>query len=379
MKKKILFYLVCALFLLTAMAFSSADSFEAKDSTPSPADIRKEEAVSIAIAALYERFDLEDLEKQDIEVRFVTYVDLNGNVDGEPQWEISIGRCRAVLDRHGKPVMVNGGGRDISWESDTLAVSVSVDPVPGDGTAEEAVARAWEVAADGQTPWGNDRTGVEARAELIRNEHFCGNSDPVWLVTFSRGEPCYKMLLRWDMKYISRATWGKEFIYEGMPKWVEQTDEYFPHGVMVEGFGKWTQEEQALFSEVYIPIADAMAAENPHFDDVYNEMYWMTRHRYGVPGEGMLSLDEAKAVAKDACVREGALEKTFDTRYTEAALDVTDPENPVWRMNIGYDSNLDIRKKDCGYVLQINAISGDVIELKQSTINGHILFEKDIW
>ena len=329
MKKIILFFLICALFLLTAAAPSSADSFEAKDCTPSPADIQKEEAVSIAIASLYERFDLEDLETQDCEARFVTYTDLNGNVDGEPQWEIAIGRCRVVLDRHGNPVMVNGGGRDIPWKSDTLALSVPADPVPEDGTAEEAIAKAWEVVSDGQTPWGDDRSGVEATAELIRNEHFCCNSDPVWLVTFSREEPCYKVLLRWDMEYISRATWGKEFLYDGMPRWVEEAGMYFPHGVRVEGFGRWTQEEQALFSDVYIPIVEALTADNPHFDDPYNELYWMTRHRYGVPGEGMISLDEAKAAAKAACVREGAEEKTFDTRYVEAALDVTDPENPV--------------------------------------------------
>ena len=379
MKKIILFFLICTLFLLTAAAPSSADSFEAKDCTPSPADIQKEEAVSIAIASLYERFDLEDLETQDCEARFVTYTDLNGNVDGEPQWEIAIGRCRVVLDRHGNPVMVNGGGRDIPWKSDTLALSVPADPVPGDGTAEEAIAKAWEVVSDGQTPWGDDRSGVEATAELIRNEHFCCNSDPVWLVTFSREEPCYKVLLRWDMEYISRATWGKEFLYDGMPRWVEEAGMYFPHGVRVEGFGRWTQEEQALFSDVYIPIVEALTADNPHFDDPYNELYWMTRHRYGVPGEGMISLDEAKAAAKAACVREGAAEKTFDTRYVEAALDVTDPENPVWRMNIGYDFNLDIRQKDSGYVLQINALSGEVTELKQTAMEDHTLFTKDIW
>ncbi len=378
MKKTILFFLIGTLFLLNAMVFSSADSFEATDCTPSPTDTQKEEAVSIALASLYERFDLEDLEKEECEARFVTYIDLKGNVDGEPQWEIAIGRCRVVLDRHGKPVMVNGGGREIPWESDTLALSVPADPVPGDGTAEEAVAKAWEVVFDGQTPWGSDRSGVEARAELIRNEHFCGNSDPVWLVTFSKGDPCYKVLLRWDMEYISRATWGKEFLYGGRPRWVEEAGAYFPHGVMVEGFGTWTQEEQALFSDVYIPIADAMAAENPHFDDPYNELYWMTRHRYGVPGEGMLSLNDAKTAAKAVCVQRGAGEKTFDTRYVEAALDVTDPENPVWRMNIGYDFNTDIRK-DCGYVLQINALSGEVTSLREVTMNDHILFEKDIW
>ena len=196
MKKTILIFLSCALLLLTVTVNSSADSFEATDCTPSPTDTQKEEAVSTAIASLYERFELEDLEKQDCEARFVTYIDLNGNVDGEPQWEIAIGRCRVVLDRHGKPVMVNGGGRDIPWESDTLAVSVPVDPVPGDGTEEEAIAKAWEAVSDGQTPWGDERSGVEARAELIRNEHFCGNSDPVWLVTFLKGNPCYKVLLR---------------------------------------------------------------------------------------------------------------------------------------------------------------------------------------
>ena len=103
----------------------------------------------------------------------------------------------------------------------------------------------------------------------------------------------------------------------------------------------------------------------------------MTIHTM-VPGEGMLSLNDSKTAAKAVCVQRGAGEKTFDTRYVEAALDVTDPENPVWRMNIGYDFNTDIRK-DCGYVLQFNALSGGVTSLREVTMNDHILFEKDIW
>ena len=50
MKKTILFFLICTLFLLTVAVPSSADSFEAKDCTPSPTDTQKEEAVSTAIA-----------------------------------------------------------------------------------------------------------------------------------------------------------------------------------------------------------------------------------------------------------------------------------------------------------------------------------------
>lgn len=375
MKKTISFLLFCILFLIITTAFSSADSFEAKDCTPLETDVQKEEAISIALAALYDRFDLPEgeLERLPCEARFVSYVDLKGRVDGEPRWEIRMGRRHVILDRQGKPVEVNGGGRDIPWESDTLAASKTVEPMACDGTAEEAIALAWEMIDDAQAPWGGDRSGITANAELILNENFCVGSEPVWLVTFSGEEPLYKILLRWDMVFISKAKWGKEFSYEGMPKWVEQKNDYFPHGV--PNFGMWTQEEQAAFSEKYIPIVESMAQENPHLADKDNDMYWLTRHRYGVPTEGMISLKEAKEAARELCIAEGAATETYDKRVTEAALDITKPEKPIWRLLIGYD-------RECEPVdfswfsVQINALTGEVTTLRMD----HNMFrEQDIW
>ena len=275
---------------------------------------------------------------------------------------------------------VNGGGRDIDWDSDTLSSSKMIDPISADGTKEEAEGKAWEMLLDIETPWGDDPSGITADAELIVNENFCLGSEPVWLVTFSKEDkPIYKVLLRWDMEYIANANWGQEFLSEGMPKWVEQKDLYFPHGVT--NFGSWTQEEQAEFSNTYRPVVEQMELENPHLADPLNEMYWLTRHVYGVPSNEMISLDQAKKIAKDKCIANGAKEISYNTRLIEAALDITDSKEPMWRMLIGYDFGAMSAGSDQWgrFILKINACTGNVIEIKGPSTDIGYLYVSEIW
>lgn len=376
MKRVLLIVLICTILLGNIIIESSADSFERVVCTPLPSDITASQAYDIAKNALYERLDIPDglLELEPPQSCFVINTGWFGHVDDEPLWEIKIREYTAIISRHGEIIGINGGSRDIPWESDTLAESVSVDPVEGDGTAEEAVAIAWQVTSSMQTPWGEDKSGITAKAELICNPFFCNGSEPVWLVTFSTDKPLYKVLLRWDMTIISSVAWGKEFPYEGIPKWVEQTRTYFPHGI--QGFGRWTQEEQAAFSSKYIPIVEEMLQENPHFDDYLNGMYWLTRHIYGVPSDNMISLDAAKEIAKKACIELGAHDKTFDSRSIEAALDITDSNNPIWRMIIGYDYSSQLTDSNQYYII-IHAITGNILQQGEKTSG--FLIAKEIW
>ena len=249
--------LVVMVIMLSMTVFVKADLQDTVECTPEDGDIKSSEAYEIAKQALFDRFDL-NVDDMPWEAHFVSYSGFFGYVDEEPIWLVSFGRederpnpsfvavYYAAMDRTGKLIGVNGGGRDIDWNTDSLSSSKVIDPLPADGTKKDAVSRAWDILFDIETPWRDDPSGIVADAELILNENFCLGSEPVWLVTYSKnGDPIYKVLLRWDMEFISNANWGQEFLYEGMPKWVEQKDLYYPHGVT--NFGSWSQEEQAEF------------------------------------------------------------------------------------------------------------------------------------
>lgn len=377
--------------LLSLSALARADSQETVECTPEDGDIKSAEAYELAKQALFGRFDL-DVADMPWEAHFVSYSGFFGHVDEEPIWLVSFGLederpnppfvavYYAAMDRTGKMIGVNGGGRDIDWDSDTLSSSKMIDPIPADGTKEEAEGKAWEMLLDIETPWGDDPSGITADAELIVNDNFCLGSEPVWLVTFSKeGDPIYKVLLRWDMEFIANANWDQEFLSEGMPKWVEQKDIYYPHGVT--NFGSWSQEEQAEFSVRYRPIVEKMELENPHLADPFNEMYWLTRHVYGIPSNNMISLDQAKRIAKDICINHGAKEISYDTRLIEAALDITDSKEPIWRMLVGYDFGAMRAGSDLWerFILQINAYTGEVIEIKRPSRDIGYLYVAEIW
>ena len=391
LKKLTCVSVVLMVIMLGMTVFARADSQETVECTPEDGDIKSSEAYELAKQALFNRFDL-DVADMPWEAHFVSYSGFFGHVDEEPIWLVSFGLederpnspfvavYYAAMDRTGKMIGVNGGGRDIDWDSDTLSSSKMIDPISADGTKDEAEGKAWEMLLDIETPWGDDPSGITADAELIVNENFCLGSEPVWLVTFSKeGDPIYKVLLRWDMEFIANANWDQEFLSEGMPKWVEQKDLYYPHGVT--NFGSWSQEEQAEFSVRYRPIVAKMELENPHLADPFNEMYWLTRHVYGIPSNNMISLDQAKRIAKDTCINHGAKEISYDTRLIEAALDITDFEKPIWRMLIGYDFETMRAGSDLWerIILRINAYTGEVIEIRQPSTDIGYLYIAEIW
>ena len=143
--------------LLSLSALARADSQETVECTPEDGDIKSAEAYELAKQALFGRFDL-DVADMPWEAHFVSYSGFFGYVDEEPIWLVSFGRederpnspfvavYYAAMDRTGKLIGVNGGGRDIDWNTDTLSSSKVIDPLPADGTKKDAVSRAWDRA-----------------------------------------------------------------------------------------------------------------------------------------------------------------------------------------------------------------------------------------
>lgn len=93
----------------------------------------------------------------------------------------------------------------------------------------------------------------------------------------------------------------------------------------------------------------------------------------------MISLDQAKRIAKDACIANGAKESSYDTRRIEAALDITDSKEPMWRMLIGYDFGATGSDQWERFILQINAYTGNVIEIRRPSTDIGYLYISEIW
>ncbi|MBR0342925.1 MAG: hypothetical protein IJH64_11920 [Oscillospiraceae bacterium] len=131
LKKLICVSLVVMVIMLGMTVFARADSQETVECIPGNGDIKSSEAYELAKLALFDRFDL-DVADMPWEAHFVSYSGFFGYVDEEPIWLVSFGRederpnspfvavYYAAMDRTGKLIGVNGGGRDIDWNTDTL-------------------------------------------------------------------------------------------------------------------------------------------------------------------------------------------------------------------------------------------------------------------
>ncbi|MBQ3279903.1 MAG: hypothetical protein IJG94_12185 [Clostridia bacterium] len=252
--------------------------------------------------------------------------------------------------------------------------AIYMEPHECDGTSEGAIAKANILLNEiGNLPWIS-ADNVTATATLILSPNFCYGNEPVWLIVYhENGEGVFKIVLRWDYEYISMAPWNEEFEHAGLPKWVEQQEGLFPHGL--SDFGMWTQDEQAEFSATYIPVIKKMEAENPYIADYLNELYWLTRHTYGVPTNAMLSIDAAIGIAKESCIKQGAQMKSINSRTVEAALDITDATKPIWRLRIGFDYSV---KDFTRYILQIDAKTGEVITIQPKEGVGY-QYLREVW
>ncbi len=92
----------------------------------------------------------------------------------------------------------------------------------------------------------------------------------------------------------------------------------------------------------------------------------------------MISLDQAKEIAKETSVQMGADNGTYDVRTVEVALDVTDPTKPIWRMLIGYDFKT-TSKNYQRFILQIDAYTGQVIAIKHPKTDVGYSYVSEIW
>ncbi|MEG0125098.1 MAG: hypothetical protein RR816_03350, partial [Clostridia bacterium] len=127
-----------------------------------------------------------------------------------------------------------------------------------------------------------------------------------------------------------------------------------------------SQEERAQFSQKWIPLVDAYLAQNPYAPYPDDLFYEATRCVYGLPSENDITQENAILVSKQATIALGANVDTLDQRSAECLFDITDPQQPLWKIVVG---SADVSKAEyvtdqnwMRYRVVINARTGDVVE-----------------
>lgn len=116
---------------------------------------------------------------------------------------------------------------------------------------------------------------------------------------------------------------------------------------------------------------DAYLEINPYYPNRNTSDYRATRCVYGLPGAGDLTQEQAIAMAREALLREGVLEATFDDREIVVAFDVTDAENPLWKLlihHVAFEKISDSAAQTdrISYQFIIHARTGKILKLENN-------------
>ena len=181
--------------------------------------------------------------------------------------------------------------------------------------------------------------------------------------------------------------WQKLFLANGKRTDAANVEDYlFSQLIPDEGYPNYDQwdngyraflycsaEERAAFSETYKPIVDSFLAEHPNVKEYYettqdfNTIYITTRHVYGVPDASSVSENQAIETAIAAWVasgEEGVWPEMLDSERSIYALyDITDPENPLWKVSLSYwyEKTPDPNANKDGYFVILNARTGEIV------------------
>lgn len=98
------------------------------------------------------------------------------------------------------------------------------------------------------------------------------------------------------------------------------------------GFWNMSIEEKAQFSEKWIPLVNAYLARHPYAPQPNNLFYYATRCVYGIPAKDDIQQEDAIHLARQATVTLGASLDTLERRPVECLFDITDPQNPLWKI-----------------------------------------------
>ena len=275
-------------------------------------------------------------------------------------------RYRVALSPQGS-VLSYTAPRGLSYTavSNLLAESTLSQPGPWDISEEEAI-RIGEESIGELGTFGEVMDWLEIEAYFLYNERFCQGAEPVWLLYFYLdGELVQKMLLGFQGNFLETVAGDQDF--EGVV-WSDARPEI---NLYEMDFRRMTLEERAEFSKTWNPVMDAYLEINPYYPNRNTSDYRATRCVYGLPGAVDLTQEQAITIAREALLREGVLEETFDDREIVVAFDVTDAENPLWKLLIYHVAFEEISDSAAqtdriSYQIVIHARTGKILKLENN-------------
>lgn len=357
---------------------------------PLKGDLQEEEAIWRAAEKLSQVFGYSEeyiLDSPAVETYFIkeNFSD-DGHLWEDPIWLIEFrnpdmyaGAFSVKLSRHGDILMYKAPDTlPFYGDEDILAEARSAIPSEHDVSAEEVIQYAVESITEVSHYTPEEAKALRAESHFIYHERFCLGWEPVWLLYFyEEDEPVYKALYAYNGSYINIVPHNEEFTN------TIQFD-FFAGDVLginfaEIGFGNMSTEERAAFSQKWKPIVDAYVQSHPYYINHHDLLYYATRNVYGIPGSDDISQAEAIRIAQEAAINIGVNPSTMERRRITALFDVTEIDNPIWKIIINQASVSDIIHKmieenrtmdyaksvtaeyEGRYYIVINARTGEVI------------------
>lgn len=346
---------------------------------PEESDIQQEEAILRAKQVLAEKFLTEErIAASDAHAAFLRNVTEYGDA---PVWIIEFsnpeqysGVYRVVMAQDGELLLYDAPLSPAypSEFGDILVEAKRAVPGKYDKSAEEIE----EIARESIREIGdfeNRMQSLEIDAHFIYHERFQNGCEPVWLVFFmENGEPMYKMLFNYEGEYMDGVPTDAEF-ERTLLRDAALEEKFDPD------FRYYTVEEKAEFSRTVKPIVDAYIETHPYYPNHQTLLYQATRRIYGVPGEGDIPQTEALRRAKEQILLMGARKETIESRRVVYTFDVTEPNNPIWKVMI-YHVSFDVVAEDAPltdrltYQVIMDAKTGAVLECYDNTQDGMTIY-----
>lgn len=159
--------------------------------------------------------------------------------------------------------------------------------------------------------------------------------------------------------------------------YVEKNKEHLLETAKSLSFEDWSLEDQRDFTDTLRPIIEERMAADPNYSDALG--LFIASHRYGVPGEGAISQEEAVRIAQEALTSQLGMDAKEAAVFTRASVlyDVTNPDAPLWKIILSPASQSAVEEAQMSLWqrrrVEIHALTGEVVAAKAFTIlNGDL-------
>ena len=148
-----------------------------------------------------------------------------------------------------------------------------------------------------------------------------------------------------------------------------------------QSFLTWSFQEKARWSDDVRPLVIHKEKSNQGY--YHNIIKAMSYYHYGVPDSTVISENDALLLAENHLRDQLSFMKTKDSipQQSLALYDITDQENPIWRLHFSMEPAIAVKKLNdlyelVFYTIEIDAKSGDVILFQTNALIECTPFER---